>query len=168
MCNGWTRTIIHTLANTANISKTMAKTISSSAFCLLANIPDVSLHMQTLRITEFFLLINSNNCQSGKTALARLCALRHKTPKQIREVIQKLFDKDITINHRKNNRLGDTIKWMKKLTLVIRENTEDKSDIQTQIQNLSQVLQIKTTPNQHIIAYTETRKRKSKNSGYDI
>ena len=96
---------------------------------------------------------------------------RHKITNQIKEVI-KLFDKDITINHRKNNRLGDTIKWMKKLSLVIRENTEDKSDIQTQIQNLSQVLQIKTTPNQHIIAYTdgstETRKRKSKNSGYGI
>src|SRR5271154_6928384 len=29
--------------------------------------------MQTLRITEFFLLINSQNCTSGKTTLARLC-----------------------------------------------------------------------------------------------
>ena len=90
----------------------------------------------------------------------------------MKEVITKIFDKDTTINHRKKNRLGDTIKWMKKISLEIRENTTDKSDILTQIQNLSQVLQNKTTPNQHIIAYTdgstETRKRKSKNSGYGI
>ena len=73
----------------------------------------------------------------------------------MKEVITKIFDKGITINHRKKNRLGDTIKWMKKISLEIRENTEDKSDIITQIQNLSQVLQNKTTPNQHIIAYTD-------------
>ena len=61
---------------------------------------------------------------------------------------------------------------MKKTSLVIRENTEDKSDILKQIHKLSQTLNHKTTPNQHIIAYTdgstETKKRKSKNSGYGI
>src|ERR1044072_7625179 len=80
MCNGWTRTIIHTLAHTAHMNKTTAKNINSQAFCRLANIPDAGLRMQTLRITEFFLLINSNNCQSGKTALARLCALATNPP----------------------------------------------------------------------------------------
>src|SRR4051812_707858 len=65
--------------------QTTAKNISSQAFCRLADIPDFGLRMQTLRITEFFLLINSNNCQSGKTALARLCALCHKTPHQMKE-----------------------------------------------------------------------------------
>ena len=122
--------------------------------------------MQTLRITEFFLLINSKNCISGKTALARLNALCHK--KLTQEALAKLFDKNITINHRKKNRLGDVIKWMKNISLEIRENTEDKSDILNQIHQLSQVLQNKTTSNQHIIAYTETKKRKSRNSGYGI
>src|ERR1044071_727304 len=60
----------------------------------------------------------------------------------------------------------------KNTSLVIRENTEDKSDILKQIHKLSQTLNHKTTPNQHIIAYTdgstETKKRKSKNSGYGI
>src|SRR5271163_1132477 len=39
------------------------------------------------------------------------------------------------------------------------------------INNLSQVLRNNTNPNQHILAYdgsTETRKRKSQNSGYGI
>jgi len=39
-------------------------------------------------------------------------------------VIQRLFDNH---NHRKNNRLEDPIKWMKKLSLI-RENMEDKSE----------------------------------------
>ena len=92
MCRGWTRTIIHTLAATAGMSKTATRTMSSHAFCLLAGIPDISLRTQTLRITEFFLLINSHNCISGKTTLARLCALKHKPTTQIKEVLQALFD----------------------------------------------------------------------------
>ena len=70
------------------------------------------------------------------------------------------------------SRVGDVIKWMKNISLEIRENTEDKSDIINQIHKLSQVLQNKTTSNQHIIAYTdgstETKKRKPRNSGYGI
>ena len=73
MCRGWTRTILHTLANTAGMNKAQIGNMSIEAFCLLAGIPDVGLRMQTLRITEFFLLINSHNCVSGKTTLARLC-----------------------------------------------------------------------------------------------
>ena len=61
---------------------------------------------------------------------------------------------------------------MKKLSLEIRENIEDKSNILQQIQDLSQTLQSKTTPSQHIIAYTdgstETKRRKSQNSGFGI
>ena len=57
MCRNWTRTIIDTLANTANMSKTTKRLMSVEAVCCLAGIPDISLRMQTLRITEFFLLI---------------------------------------------------------------------------------------------------------------
>src|ERR1044072_3991925 len=35
MCKAWTRTIIHTLAHTANMSKATSRNISSQAFCLL-------------------------------------------------------------------------------------------------------------------------------------
>ena len=145
MCKAWTRTIIHTLAHTANMNKTTSRNISSQAFCLLAGIPDIGLRMQTLRITEFFLLINSKNCISGKTALARLNALCHK--KLTQEALAKLFDKSININQRKKNRLGDVIKWMKNISLEIRDNTEDKSDIINQIHK--QILQNKTTSSQH-------------------
>ena len=79
MCKGWIRTIVHTIAHTANMDKTTAKKMNSNAFCLLAGIPDIGLRMQTLRITEFFLLINSNNCISGKTTLARLFAIKRLT-----------------------------------------------------------------------------------------
>src|SRR5271154_6199848 len=66
MCRGWTRTILHTLASIAGMNKTQIGNMSTEAFCLLSGIPDVGLRMQTLRITEFFLLINSHNCISGK------------------------------------------------------------------------------------------------------
>ena len=172
MCRSWTRTIIDTLAATANMTKTITRLMSIEATCCLAGIPDIGLRMQTLRITEFFLLINSSNCISGKTTLARLCALKHKSPAQMEQVLQQLFDKDTKINHRKENRLGDTVKWMKNLSLHITEKGEDKSDIPEKINNLAQVLRQSTKPNQHILVYTdgstETRKRKSKNSGYGI
>src|ERR1044071_5128755 len=105
MCNGWMRTIIHTIAHTANMDKITTKYMSSSAFSLLTGIPDIWLRMQTLRITEFFLLMNSNNCISGKTTQARLCALCHKPPHEMTEVLQKLFHDETTINHRQKNRL---------------------------------------------------------------
>ena len=172
MCQGWTRTIIHTLANTAGMNKTLGRTMSSQAFCLLGGIPDVGLRMQTLRITEFFLLINSNNCISGKTTLARLCALKHKPPAQIKEILEVLFQNETKINHRKQNRLADTIKWMKKRKLHITEKGEDKSDIMKKINDLSQFLHTHSKPSQHLIAYTdgstETKKGNSKNSGYGI
>src|SRR3984885_9514720 len=129
MCRGWTRTIIDTLAATANMTKTITRLMSVEATCCLAGIPDIGLRMQTLRITEFFLLINSSNCISGKTTLARLCALKHKSCAQMEQVLKQLFDKDTKINHRKENRLGDTVKWMKNLSLHITEKGEDKSDI---------------------------------------
>ena len=56
--------------------------------------------------------------------------------------------------------------------MCISEKGDDKSDIPEKIDNLSQILKSKTRPNQHIIAYTdgstETKERKSKNSGYGI
>ena len=79
MCRSWTRTIIDTLATTANMSKTITRLMSVETVCCLAGIPDIGLRMQTLRITEFFLLINSSNCISGRTTLARLWALKHKS-----------------------------------------------------------------------------------------
>src|SRR5277367_6446021 len=87
MCRGWTRTILHTLANIAGLNKTQIGNMSIEAFCVLTGIPDVGLRMQTLRITEFFLLINSQNCISGKTTLARLCALTHQSSTQIEQVL---------------------------------------------------------------------------------
>jgi hypothetical protein len=163
---------MHTIAMTAGMNKESMRTMSTNAFCLLSGIPDVYLRMQTLRITEFFLLINSNNCISGKTTLARLCALKHRPTTQTEKALQELFDKEIKINHRKKNRLADTIKWTKRLKLCISEKGEDKSDVLEKINNLSQVLESKTQINQHILAYTdgstETKERKSKNSGYGI
>src|SRR5579872_2968359 len=61
---------------------------------------------------------------------------------------------------------------MKNLSLHLIEKGEDKSDIPEKISNLAQVLHHSTKPNQHLLVYTdgstETRKRKSKNSGYGI
>ena len=145
------------------MDKITTKKMSRKAFSLLTGIPDIWLRMQTLRITEFFLLINSKNCISGRTTQARLCALYHKPPRKMTEVLQNLFHKETTINHRQKNRLGDTIKWMKGLSLEIRENAEDKSDILKQIQNLTQILQNKTIPNQHIIAHRWINKPRERN-----
>ena len=172
MCRGWTSTIVQTLAQNAEMGKMAIRTLSREAFCLLSGIPQIFLRMQTLRITEFFVLLNSTNCASGRTTLARLCALERRSPSEVQEVLRDLFHTETKINHRKKNRVADIIKWMKKMGLHISEKNEDKSDIEQKIALLSQVLQNDTKPHQHVLVYTdgstETKKRKSQNSGYGI
>src|SRR5579872_2901918 len=101
-----------------------------------------------------------------------MCALMHKPTSQAEEVLRHLFQKDVTINSRKQNRLGEVIKSMKLLNLRVDEKGEDESDIREKINALAETLQKKTDPNQRIIAYTdgstETKRRSSKNSGYGI
>src|SRR5271168_2470346 len=48
MCRGWTRTILHTLANIAGLNKTQIGNMN------IEGIPDVGLRMQTLRIQYSF------------------------------------------------------------------------------------------------------------------
>ena len=112
MCKGWTSTIIATLSQIAGIGKPKSNltSLNAEAFCLLANFPEINLRMQTIRITEGFTLLNSANCDSGKTTRARLCALRHKSTNQMGNVLQDLFGVNTTINHRPGNRLGDICK----------------------------------------------------------
>src|SRR5580704_17221242 len=45
MCRIWTRTIIDTLAATANMTKTITRLMSVEATCYLAGIPDIGLRM---------------------------------------------------------------------------------------------------------------------------
>ena len=149
-----------------------ATTINKGAFCTLTGIPDINLRRRTLKIAELFVLMNSLNCISGKTTVARLCSLEHKSVIFTGQVLKQLFRKETKVNHRAKNRLGDTIKWMKELDLQIVEKGQDQSDILQKIHELSQTLERNTKPHQHLLAYTdgstETGMRKSKNSGYGI
>jgi len=55
-CNFWTRTIIFTLLETAGVSSRFVQQINLAAFCMLAQIPDIWRRLQTIRMTELFVL----------------------------------------------------------------------------------------------------------------
>ena len=72
-CNSWTKTIIHTLLESSGISPAFAASIKTSAFCSLANIPDIWRRAQTIHMTELFIALNTEKCTSGATTRARFC-----------------------------------------------------------------------------------------------
>ena len=74
-CNSWTKTIIHTLLESSGISPAFAASIKTSAFCSLANIPDIWRRAQTIHMTELFIALNTEKWTSGATTRARFCVL---------------------------------------------------------------------------------------------
>jgi hypothetical protein len=71
MCDAWLSTIIHTLCRGFNTVGSLNK----SAFCVLSNIPDIFLRMQTSRITDIVVNLNTRKGLHGLTSRARFCQL---------------------------------------------------------------------------------------------
>ena len=47
--------------------------LNRMAFCLLADIPDLCLHLNTIRVTELLCSLNSRNSDAGLSTVARFC-----------------------------------------------------------------------------------------------
>ena len=84
MCNKWTNTIIQTIVQDAHMGKMTTTLLPKSAFSSLTGIPHLWERLKTLRITEFYVAINSKNCSNGSSTVARLCALKKKRPTNYR------------------------------------------------------------------------------------
>src|SRR5689334_23365982 len=49
--------------------------LNRMAFCLLGDIPDLWLHLNTIRVTELLCLLNSKNSDAGLSTVARFCTI---------------------------------------------------------------------------------------------
>ena len=102
MCNKWTNTIIETIFQDAHMGKMTTKLYPKDAFTSLTGIPPLWERLKTLRITEFFVAINSKNCSNGSSTVARL---KKKRSDQL-FVILEYFQKATAMSGRRYNRLG--------------------------------------------------------------
>jgi hypothetical protein len=118
MCNAWTNTIIQTIVHDAYMGRMTTRLLNKDAFASLTGIPHLWERLKTLRITEFYVAINSKNCTNGNSTVARLCALRKKRMDKLPLVIEDL-QKAKTIRSRRFNRLGAVVKWLKEANLGI-------------------------------------------------
>ena len=73
MCNAWTSSIISTFCQRGGFPN--GHSLNRMAFCLLAGIPDLWLHLNTIRSTELLCSLNSRNSDAGLSTVARFCAL---------------------------------------------------------------------------------------------
>ena len=169
MCNTWTNTIIQTIVQDAHMGKMTTRLLPKDAFTSLTGIPRLWERVKTLRITEFFVAVNSKNCSNGSSTVARLCALKKKRVDQLSLVIED-FQKAATIRGRKYNRLGSVVRWLKETNLVLTEKPKDKTDILPQVKKLQDVLH--PQPAQRLKIFTDgstqMKGRKSENSGFGI
>jgi len=97
MCNAWMSTIIHTLCKMGGMSS--MRSLNKKAFCLLAGIPDLWMHVHTIRATELLVNLNTNFCLSGKSTIARFCSFMGHTVDNHVLALQK-FEKTLTFNSR--------------------------------------------------------------------
>ena len=167
MCNRRTNTILQTIVQDAHMGKMTTRFLPKDAFTSLTGVPP--LRVKTLRITEFFVAVNSKNCSNGSSTVARLCALKRKPADQLPLVIED-FQKAATVRGRKYNRLGSVVRWLKETNLVLTHKPEDKTDILHQVKNLQDVLHPQPTQRLKIFTdgSTQMKGRKSENSGFGI
>src|SRR6266567_824567 len=73
MCNAWTSSNICTFSKRGGIPN--GHSLNRMAFCLLAGIPDLWLHLNTIWATDLLCLLNSKNSAAGLSTVARFCPL---------------------------------------------------------------------------------------------
>jgi hypothetical protein len=110
-CNGWTKTIIHTVLENSGISALFARSINISAFCSLAGIPDIWRRAQTIRMTELYVALNTEHCDVGVTTRARYASLASLEGTQLTKAIATIQSKCLNNRKRWNRQAGILQYW---------------------------------------------------------
>src|SRR5690348_5151726 len=108
--------------------------------------------------------MNTKFCRSAKTTLARLCALKNRSSSQISEVMREI--ENSCIIHRKCNRLGDVMLWMRQQQLRLLERPKTKSKILEHAHLVNRILE---GTDGSLLAYTDGSTKQASNnlnSGY--
>src|ERR1700709_2569389 len=90
--------------------------LNRKAFCLLAGLPDIWMRMQTSRITEFLVNLNTRYCLCGKSTVARFCSAMGFEARYADRAIEALENKE-TLYTRQGHRITSTLQYMKKMNL---------------------------------------------------
>ena len=124
MCDAWLSTIVHTLCR----GFSTVPTLNKSAFCLLAYIPDIFLRMQTSRITDLLVNLNSKIGPHGHTTRARFCQLMGKKGKEFETAVEAF--QNMTLNTMANNRMSSCLRFMQQhqLELTLSKNLVGNED----------------------------------------
>jgi hypothetical protein len=122
MCKAWMRSIMHTLC--VNNDFVSAYSLNASAFCLLADIPDLWLRTQTTRATELICALNSKNSAAGSSTLARFCACM-KSPDPA--TAARRFSQRKKFPKESDARMVSTLKFLYSMSIKIVFRSEQNS-----------------------------------------
>ena len=170
MCDGWMSTILHTICSLGRIST--VTTLNRSAFLVLADIPDLWMRTQTTRSSELLVNLNTKNCDSGRSTVARVCSLVGLQARNAQQAIHTISLSN-RLNKRVTCRSALTIQYLKELNVKISIcGIGDVSplNIYRDIKNVLQEMWLEN-PDEEVIAYTDGStdpKGRSGNSGVGI
>ena len=105
----------------SGISPAFAASIKISAFCSLANIPDIWRRAQTIHMTELFIALNTEKCTSGATTRARFCSLVNLQSNDFHTAVKIVQQKSLRRQY-KANRMAQTIEYMKARKILLVSN----------------------------------------------
>jgi hypothetical protein len=149
MCHSWQSSIVHTICERAGMSN--ANSINRKAFCLLAGLPDIWLRTQTTRATDILVNINTRYCQSGRSTMARICALAGKTCYELKDAITYLQDAKAYLKCRA--RVSQTIKHLHKLEIKLACPCQSDMHPVTLTSEIRQIIEMKEM--KEVLAYTD-------------
>jgi hypothetical protein len=162
MCDAWLSTIMHTLCR----GFSTVTTLNRDAFCILANIPDIFKRMQTLRVMDLIVNLNSRSGAHGTTTRARFCRLMgHKT--QNFEVAIRELEHRRKFNSRAGIRMAGSIQYLQRADVTLAWGAgQGSNDPLILVSSLHK--QMADSPSEHFFVYTDgstTPSTKTVNSG---
>ena len=136
MCNAWTASIIYTLCQRGGFGN--GHSLNRMAFCLLAGIPDIWLHLNTVRATELLCSLNSKNSDAGLSTAARFCAMARCSDLHS---AAKVLERRSKFSKTSNYRIGSCLKYFKELGVKLTSPTEPSLDNSKIIEEIRSNLQ---------------------------
>jgi len=136
MCNAWTSSIIYTFSKRGGIPN--GHSLNRMAFCLLAGIPDLWLHLNTIRATDLLCFLNSKNSAAGLSTVARFCALTGTA--DLPSAVKALEDRT-RFSRTNTYRISSTLRYLKQLDVkVVSPSTQPSLNTARVTQEIKSVL----------------------------
>ena len=170
MCKNWTKIIIHTILASSGISAQFARSINNDAFCSLANIPDLWRRINTIRMTELLISLNTKHCDSGRSTRARLAAIAEPSNTDWKLSL-RLFaeNKRLRKGVGQVNRHVRTLQYWRKQEITLVANPQQPNPLLQEVTSLAACIQARQPSELKIFTDGSTAARsKMPNSGVGV